>query len=91
MNTQETIVAGFRMQLRLLIDDEQQRRKFDLREMIAFLQSHVSLPEFYQAPAQTLAVEILNTFPDSGVLQSQLQEVIKAVYGAWIRENYRGV
>jgi hypothetical protein len=90
----EMIIKPFRAYLQTLIEDEQQRRRFDTKAMLAFMQCNAALPEFYREPAQQSAAEILSQsaqqFPD-GTLAAELQEAIKAVYGAWIREHFRTI
>jgi hypothetical protein len=90
----QLIIETFRKQLRILIEEEQQRRRLSTADMLASLQSHVSLPDFYRMPALALAAGICERSAEAyaaGELMDAMQEAIKAVYGAWIREHFRNV
>lgn len=90
----DAIIKPFKGLLQVLIEDEQRRRNIDMRGMLAWMQSNAALPEFYRVPAQEQANALVERsaadYPP-GELSSALQEAIKAVYGAWIRERHRSV
>jgi hypothetical protein len=88
------IITRYKTYLRGLIDDERLRRGYNIQEMIALMQGAATLPDFYRVPAERAASQIsINESeidPEAG-LRAELEDAMKAVYGAWIREQYRNI
>lgn len=88
----EAILKAYRAYLQTLIENEQRRLGYSVREMLRFMQSSSALPDWYRIPAQESAADL---FADSASPQPDnefsdaVKDAIKAVYGAWIREQYR--